>query len=92
MSYLSIADDVKQLAQEALETIRDTLGMNSFLQVYSHIRKSLKAKRDKRKQGEKVMAVVNPERNAQRKRRISAKNQANKRRRVTTMKMRKWVH
>ncbi|KAI8538103.1 hypothetical protein RHMOL_Rhmol09G0076200 [Rhododendron molle] len=87
-----IPDDVKQLAEEALETIRDTLGMNSFVQVYSHIRKSLKAKRDKRKQGEKVMAVVNPERNAQRKRRISAKNQANKRRRVTTMKMRKWVH
>ncbi|KAI8539167.1 hypothetical protein RHMOL_Rhmol09G0160300 [Rhododendron molle] len=85
-----ISDDVKQLAQEALECIRDTLGMNNFAPIYSRIRKNLKEKRDRRKQREKLMPVVNPMRNAKRKRRIADKNRANKKRKVVTMKMIKW--
>ena len=91
MNLLSISDDVKQLAQETLESMRGTIGMTNFVQVYSQIRKNLKAKRDKRKQEEKVMAVVNPMRNAKRKLRIAAKNRANKKRKVMTMKMTKWM-
>ncbi|XP_028088073.1 small subunit processome component 20 homolog isoform X4 [Camellia sinensis] len=86
-----IPDDAKQLAQEALQSIRDTLGMNNFIQLYSQIRKNLKAKREKRKQGEKLMAVVNPMRNAKRKLRVAAKNRANKKRKIGTMKMTKWM-
>lgn len=86
-----IPDDAKQLAQEALQSIRDTLGMNNFVQLYSQIRKNLKAKREKRKQGEKLMAVVNPMRNAKRKLRVAAKNRANKKRKIGTMKMTKWM-
>ncbi|PSS35668.1 Small subunit processome component like [Actinidia chinensis var. chinensis] len=86
-----IPDDVKQLAQETLESMRGTIGMTNFVQVYSQIRKNIKAKRDKRKQEEKVMAVVNPMRNAKRKLRIAAKNRANKKRKVMTMKMTKWM-
>ncbi|XP_052189171.1 uncharacterized protein LOC127799294 isoform X2 [Diospyros lotus] len=86
-----IPDDVKQLAQEAVESIRDTLGTNNFVQVYSRIRKVLKVKRDKRRQEEKLMAVINPMRNAKRKLRIAAKNQANKKRKIMTMKITKWM-
>ncbi|KAI8566257.1 hypothetical protein RHMOL_Rhmol02G0025800 [Rhododendron molle] len=86
-----VPDDVKQLAQEALETIRDTLGMNKFALVYCLIRKNLKTKRNKRKQGEKLMAVVNPMQNAKRKLRISEKNRANKKRKVMSMRMTKWM-
>lgn len=86
------ADDVKQLAEEVRETIKNTIGIQNFVQVYSEIRKNLKAKRDKRKQEEKVMAVVNPMRNAKRKTRIAAKHRANKKRKIMTMKMGRWVH
>lgn len=87
-----ISDDVKQLAQEVCDSIRNDMGTQNFVQVYSQIRKNLKAKRDKRRQEEKVMAVVNPERNAKRKLRNAAKHRANKKRKIMTMKMGRWLH
>jgi U3 small nucleolar RNA-associated protein 20 len=81
---------MKQLAQEVCETIKNILGQN-FVQVYSEIRKNLKAKRDKRKQEEKLMAVVNPMHNAKRKLRIAAKHRANKKRKMTATKMGRWM-
>lgn len=85
-----IPDDVKQLAQDVCASIQSTIGTQNFVQVYSQIRKQLKAKRDKRKQEEKLMAVVNPMRNAKRKLRVAAKHRANKKRKVMTMKMGRW--
>ncbi|KAK1375649.1 DRIM domain-containing protein [Heracleum sosnowskyi] len=85
-----IPDDVKQLAQDVCESIQSTIGTQNFVQVYSQIRKQLKAKRDKRKQEEKLMAVVNPMRNAKRKLRVAAKHRANKKRKVMTLKMGRW--
>ncbi|PIN21963.1 DRIM (Down-regulated in metastasis)-like protein [Handroanthus impetiginosus] len=87
-----VSDDLKQLAQEVCESIRDIIGVQIFVQIYSQIRKNLKAKRDKRKQGEKIMAVVNPVRNAKRKLRIAAKHRAHKKRKIMTMKMGRWMH
>ncbi|KAL2486861.1 ARM repeat superfamily protein [Abeliophyllum distichum] len=86
-----ISDDMKQLAQEVCENIRDILGMQNFVQIYSQIKKILKGKRDKRKHEEKVMAVVDPMKNAKRKLRIAAKHRANKKRKIMTMKMGKWM-
>lgn len=86
-----IPDDVKQLAQEVCESIKDTIGTQNYVQIYSQIRKLLKAKRDKRKQEEKLMAVVNPVRNAKRKLRIAAKHRVNKKRKLMTMKMGRWI-
>ncbi|KAL2508707.1 ARM repeat superfamily protein [Forsythia ovata] len=86
-----ISDDMKQLAQEVCESIRDILGMQNFVQIYSQIKKLLKGKRDKRKHEEKVMAVVDPMKNAKRKLRIAAKHRANKKRKIMTMKMGKWM-
>ncbi|XP_042033869.1 small subunit processome component 20 homolog [Salvia splendens] len=87
-----IPDDLKQLAQEVSESIRDRIEVQNFVQFYSQIRKNIKAKRDKRKQAEKVMAVVNPIRNAKRKRKIADKHQAHKKRKMMAMKMGRWMH
>ncbi|KAH6811413.1 hypothetical protein C2S51_025175 [Perilla frutescens var. frutescens] len=87
-----VSDDLKQSAQEASESIRDMIGVQNFVQVYSQICRNLKAKRDKRKQREKITAVVNPTRNAKRKLRIAAKHRVNKKRKIMTMKMNRWMH
>ncbi|KAL7595784.1 hypothetical protein Lser_V15G29528 [Lactuca serriola] len=86
-----ISDEVKQFAQEVRDSIRDAIGVQNFVQVYSMARKNLKAKRDKRRQSEKVMAVVNPMRNAKRKLRIAAKHKENKKRKIMTMKFGRWT-
>ncbi|XP_073273960.1 uncharacterized protein [Primulina huaijiensis] len=85
-----ISDDLKELAQEVRESIRVIMG-SYFIQVYNLVRKNLKGKRDKRKQDEKIMTVVNPERNAKRKLRIAAKHRNNKRRKIMSMKMGRWM-
>ncbi|XP_077215224.1 ARM repeat superfamily protein [Tasmannia lanceolata] len=82
-----IADEVKQLAEEVRDSIRGILGVEKFVQVYNLIRKNLKAKRDKRRQEEKLIAAIDPVRDAKRKLRMAAKHKANKRRKIMTMKM-----
>ena len=89
--FFCVPDDMKQLAQEVSERLRKMLGIQSFVQVYSEIRKSIKAKRDKRRQEEKIMAVVNPMRNAKRKLRIAAKHRDHKKRKIMTMKFGRWM-
>ncbi|KAE8688414.1 small subunit processome component 20-like protein isoform X2 [Hibiscus syriacus] len=86
-----ITDDLKQLAQEVLGSIRKIIGSQEFGHVYNEMKKKLKSKRDKRKREEKQMAVINPIRNAKRKLRIAAKNRANKKRRIMAMKMERWM-
>nr|XP_043629943.1 small subunit processome component 20 homolog [Erigeron canadensis] len=86
-----ISDDVKRVAQEALNVIRDVIGIQNFNQVYNSVRSKLKTKRDKRKQGEKIMAVVDPMKNAKRKLRIAEKHKVNKKRKIMTMKFGRWV-
>lgn len=86
-----ISDDVKQRAEEVRGSISNVIGVQSFVQIYSHIRKNLKSKRDKRKQEEKVIAVVNPMRNAKRKLRIAEKHKAHKKRKMMSMKMGRWM-
>ncbi|KAE8708758.1 Non-imprinted in Prader-Willi/Angelman syndrome region protein [Hibiscus syriacus] len=86
-----IIDDLKQLAQEVLGSIRKSIGSQEFGHVYNEMKKKLKSKRDKRKREEKQMAVINPTRNAKRKLRIAAKNRANKKRRIMAMKMERWM-
>ncbi|XP_031736395.1 small subunit processome component 20 homolog isoform X2 [Cucumis sativus] len=82
-----IPESMIQLAQEVCDKIQNCLGIQKFVQVYSQIMKSLKTKRDKRKQEEKRMAVINPMRNAKRKLRIAEKQRSSKRRKITTMRM-----
>lgn len=87
-----LPDDVKQLAEESLEKVQNILGNQNFVQVYNLVGKKLKAKRDKKKQEDQIMAVINPMRHTKRKMRISAKHQANKKRKIMTMKMARWMH
>ncbi|KAL3360047.1 hypothetical protein AABB24_016514 [Solanum stoloniferum] len=86
-----ISDDVKQLAEGVRGSISNVIGTHIFVQIYSHIRKNIKSKRDKRKQEEKVIAVVNPMRNAKRKLRIAEKHKAHKKRKMMSMKMGRWM-
>ncbi|KAG6399207.1 hypothetical protein SASPL_140683 [Salvia splendens] len=87
-----ISDDLKQLAEEVRDDIRGIIGDDKFVEFYGQICKNIKAKRDKRKQAMKVMAVVNPIRNAKRKLKIADKHQAYKKRKMMTMKMGRWMH
>lgn len=87
-----ILDELRQLAHEVCGSVRSALGIQNFVQVYSDIRRNMKARREKRKREEKVMAVVNPVRNARRKLRIAAKHRAHKKRKIMTMKMGRWMH
>ncbi|KAJ4916552.1 ARM repeat superfamily protein [Raphanus sativus] len=86
-----ITDELKQLAEEVRDCVRDKgLGVQMFVQVYSEIKKSLEVKREKRRREEKIMSVVNPERNAKRKLKLASKNKANKKRRIMRCKMDRW--
>lgn len=86
-----VSDDVKQRAEKACRKIEEALGYQKFVQAYSQIRHSLGERRDKRKREEKVMAAVDPTKNAKRKLRISAKHKAHKKRKIMAMKMGRWM-
>ncbi|KAJ3705626.1 hypothetical protein LUZ61_009331 [Rhynchospora tenuis] len=85
-----ISEDIKRLAGEVRDKIRDVIGVDNFVRVYNQIRKSLKRKRESRKQAEKVLAVVNPTRHAKRKIRIASKHREHKRRKIMGLKMGRW--
>ncbi|PKA51950.1 hypothetical protein AXF42_Ash008179 [Apostasia shenzhenica] len=82
-----ITDEIKQLAEEVLNSIRDLLGVDFFIRVYNEIRKKLKGKRDRRRQQQRLIAAVNPMLHAKRKLRAAAKHRAHKRRKIEAMKM-----
>lgn len=82
---------MKQRAEKVRKKMQDKLGTQNFVQVYNQLRHDLGEKRFKRKQDEKLMAVVNPVRNAKRKMRVSAKHQVHKKRKIMAMKMGRWM-
>ncbi|XP_076896866.1 uncharacterized protein LOC143550000 [Bidens hawaiensis] len=87
-----LSDKAKQHAEIVRDSIKkDVIGDLKYVQVCHLIGKNLKAKREKRKQGVKIMAVVNPERNAKRKLRIAEKHKMNKKRKIMSLKFgRRW--
>ncbi|KAK9671440.1 hypothetical protein RND81_12G030400 [Saponaria officinalis] len=86
-----VSDEVKKRAEKVRQRIQETLGSQNFIQAYTQIRQSLGEKRQKRKRDEKVMAVINPVRNAKRKMRVTAKHQAHKKRKIMATKMARWM-
>ncbi|CAN0891198.1 Small subunit processome component 20 homolog [Linum grandiflorum] len=86
-----VSDEVKQLAVQVNESIEKAIDSQSFVKINNEIRKSMKARREKRKVEEKVEAVVNPTRNAKRKLRVAVKHREHKRRKITAMKMGRWM-
>ncbi|MQL78120.1 hypothetical protein Taro_010527 [Colocasia esculenta] len=85
-----IADEIRELAAEVRDSIKGVVGVDHFVKAYNQARKISKEKRDKRKRGEKLMAVINPMQHAKRKLRISAKHSAHKKRKMAAMKMGRW--
>lgn len=86
-----ISDEVKQSAEVARDKLRNLIGVEKFVEVYNSVRKDLKAKRESRKQAEKLVAAVDPARHAKRKLRIAAKHRDHKKRKVMAMKMGRWL-
>nr|CAB3473394.1 unnamed protein product [Digitaria exilis] len=86
-----VSDEVKQLAEGVQGKLRELIGPEKFVGVYRGIQKGLKHKRDSRKQAQKIIAAVDPERHAKRKKRISDKHREHKRRKIMAMKMGRWM-
>ncbi|KAK8959123.1 hypothetical protein KSP40_PGU003577 [Platanthera guangdongensis] len=82
-----IDDEIKKLAEEVRDSIKDVLGAGNFIQVYNQIRKNLKGKRDHRRNQQKLVAVVNPMLHARRKLRVAAKHRRHRIKKVQAMKM-----
>ncbi|KAK2393598.1 ARM repeat superfamily protein [Trifolium repens] len=83
-----VSDNLIKLAEDTRGKIEHILGTQNqnFVEVYHRIEKNFIAKRKKRKQKEKLMAVIDPMQNAKRKLKISAKHRANKKRKIMTFK------
>ncbi|BBN08979.1 U3 small nucleolar RNA-associated protein 20 [Marchantia polymorpha subsp. ruderalis] len=77
-----VPEDVKSLGSEVLNQLREVVGTGKFVNVYNSVRESVKENRDKRKTAQKISVLVDPERNAKRKIKMSAKRQAQKKRKV----------
>ncbi|EES00968.2 hypothetical protein BDA96_03G215700 [Sorghum bicolor] len=86
-----VSDEVKQLAQGVQNKLRDLIGSEKFVEVYKSVRMGLKQKRDGRKQAQKIVAAVDPERHAKRKQRIASKHREHKRRKIMAMKIGRWM-
>ncbi|XP_039847986.1 small subunit processome component 20 homolog isoform X2 [Panicum virgatum] len=86
-----VSDEVKQLAEGVQGKLRDLIGPEKFAEVYRRVYKGLKQKRDSRKQTQKIIAAVDPERHAKRKKRIADKHREHKRRKIMAMKMGRWM-
>ncbi|KAL6615458.1 hypothetical protein ACP70R_037728 [Stipagrostis hirtigluma subsp. patula] len=86
-----VSDEVKHMAEGVRDKLRDRIGVEKFVEVYNMVRKGMKQKRESRKQAEKIVAAVDPERHAKRKLRVSAKHREHKRRKIMAMKMGRWM-
>ncbi|KAG6556135.1 hypothetical protein Mapa_002076 [Marchantia paleacea] len=77
-----VPEDVKSLGSEVLNQLRGILGTGKFVNAYNSVREWVKQNRDKRKTAKKISVLVDPERNAKRKIKMSGKRQAQKKRKV----------
>lgn len=65
-----------------MDQLRELIGVAKFVNMYNAVREKGKENRDRRKQAQKISVLVDPERNAKRKIKMSAKRQAQKKRKV----------
>ena len=86
-----VLDEVKELAQGVQNKLLDLIGSDKFVEVYKSFRMGLKQKQDGRKQAQKIVAAVDPERHAKPKRRMAAKHREHKRRKIMAMKIGRWM-
>lgn len=84
-----ISGDLKLLADDVLCHMKDIMGVESFVQAYNLVRQKVKATRDKRKKIEKIAAIVNPMRHAQKKMKLTGKRQAQKKKKILKNKIRR---
>ncbi|XP_042384346.1 U3 small nucleolar RNA-associated protein 20-like isoform X1 [Zingiber officinale] len=82
-----ISDKTKQLAGVVCDALRDKIGVENFVHIYNVLRQKFKEKREKKRNMQKQLAVINPMRFAKRKLQLAAKHTVHKRRRIMSMRM-----
>lgn len=74
----TISDDIKNLAASVLSHLREVVGTGNSVQVYNEIRQMIKNTREERTRAKKLRVLVDPEGHAKRKLKLTAKRQAQK--------------
>lgn len=81
-----ISEDLKILAEEVMEHLRSAVGVREFVSAFNSVREKMKKRRESRKIAGKIAALVDPESTARRKLKLSAKRQAQKKRKIQEFK------
>lgn len=83
---VEIADDLKALAQEVMEHIGVAAGPRPFADAITQIRQDVESRAARRKETLKVEALLDPEKHSKRKIALNRKRQAQKARKMQTLK------
>eukprot|EP00850_Spirogloea_muscicola_P021570 SM000254S08796 [mRNA] locus=s254:122773:139016:- [translate_table: standard] len=86
-----VPEDLKVLAAEALEHVRELVGVPAFVEAYAKVRQGVMARRETRRAAAAVAVLVDPERAARQRGTLAVKRQAQNRRKVAEHKRKRGV-
>eukprot|EP00850_Spirogloea_muscicola_P013633 SM000093S24444 [mRNA] locus=s93:494111:510484:+ [translate_table: standard] len=86
-----VPEELKVLAAEALEHVREVVGVPAFVEAYAKVRQSVMARRETRRAAAAVAVLVDPERAARQRGALAVKRQAQKKRKVAEHKRKRGV-
>eukprot|EP00850_Spirogloea_muscicola_P011766 SM000074S21676 [mRNA] locus=s74:346390:362774:- [translate_table: standard] len=86
-----VPEDLKVLAAEALEHVREVVGVPAFVETYAKVRQGVMARRETRRAAAAVAVLVDPERAARQRGTLAVKRQAQKKRKVAEHKQKRGV-
>jgi hypothetical protein len=72
------SDEVRSIAENALNHIKEVIGTAEFVQAYNKVRQIAKDIREDRRRTKKLRVLVDPEGNARRKMKLNTKRQVQK--------------
>lgn len=80
------AEELKAVGEEIVAHLREVVGVPSFVCVYQNVRQEVKERQEGRRKAAKIAALVDPQKTAKRKLRMSAKRQVQKKRKIAAFK------
>ena len=80
------AEELKVVGEEIVAHLREVVGVPAFVRVYQNVRQEVKERQEGRRKAAKILALVDPEKTAKRKLRMSAKRQVQKKRKIAAFK------
>eukprot|EP00271_Cylindrocystis_brebissonii_P004463 TRINITY_DN1612_c2_g3_i1.p1 TRINITY_DN1612_c2_g3~~TRINITY_DN1612_c2_g3_i1.p1 ORF type:complete len:2175 (-),score=483.44 TRINITY_DN1612_c2_g3_i1:572-6958(-) len=81
-----VPDELKALADEVTEHVRELVGVPRFVQVFNAVRARVKGRREGRKKATKIAVLVDPVRATKRKMKQAEKRQLQKKRKIAEFK------